>query len=56
VPPGLHVQQRTCAPEQHVLLAASVPLTGEPGWRALGEGELLAVRGGAIVASLAPQK
>lgn len=56
VPPGLHVLQRSCAAKQHVLLAASVPLTGEPGWRALGEGELLAVRGGEIVPSLVPQK
>jgi len=34
---------------QEVVLAASVPLTtGEP-WRALGEGEIVAVRGGRIV-------
>lgn len=56
VPPGLHVLQRSCAPEQRVLLAASVPLTREPGWRALGEGEVLVVRGGEIVASPQPQK
>lgn len=35
--------------EQRVLLAASVPLTGEAGWRVLGEGELIAARGGEIV-------
>lgn len=35
--------------EQHVVLAASVPLTEEPGWRALGEGETLAVRDGRIL-------
>ena len=35
--------------EQHVVLVASVPLTREPGWRVLREGELLAVRDGAIV-------
>jgi len=35
--------------EQHVVLVASVPLTREPGWRALREGELIAVRDGAIV-------
>jgi predicted glutamine amidotransferase len=55
--PGLHVLQRHCGshasawhadglqlaarPEQDVLLAASVPLTDEPGWRALAEGELV---------------
>jgi len=55
VPPGLHVLQRSCAPEQHVLLAASVALTDEPGWRPLREGELLAVRGGEIIASLVPE-
>jgi glutamine amidotransferase len=38
------------ADDQQVVLLASVPLTSEPGWRALGEGELLAARGGAIVA------
>jgi glutamine amidotransferase len=36
--------------EQHVVLVASVPLTGEPGWRALDEGELLVVRDGRVVA------
>lgn len=35
--------------EQHVVLAASVPLTLEAGWRALEEGEILAVRAGRIV-------
>ncbi len=35
--------------EQHVVLVASVPLTREPGWRALGDGELVAVRDGIIV-------
>jgi predicted glutamine amidotransferase len=55
--PGLHVLQRHCVsapsawhgegvsvaarPEQDVLLAASVPLTDEAGWRALAEGELV---------------
>lgn len=64
-PPGLHVLCRTCAGEsgafaaeglqiassgaQAVVLAASVPLTpGEP-WRALGDGEIISVRGGRIV-------
>jgi predicted glutamine amidotransferase len=35
--------------EQHVVLVASVPLTAETGWRALHEGELIAVRDGKIV-------
>lgn len=35
--------------EQRVLLAASVPLTHEAGWRVLGEGEMVAARGGEIV-------
>ena len=55
--PGLHMLQRHCGsrpsawqgegvdiaaqPEQDVLLAASVPLTDEAGWRALTEGELV---------------
>ncbi len=54
--PGLHVLSRHCTsaptawhgagvdiaarPDQDVLLAASVPLTDEPGWRALADGEL----------------
>ena len=54
-PPGLHVLRRSCAPDQHVVLAASVPLTPEQGWRALREGELLAIQSGAIVASLVPE-
>ncbi len=37
-------------PEQEVVLAASVPLTEEPAWRALDEGELVAVQRGRIVA------
>jgi glutamine amidotransferase len=37
------------AGEQKVVLLASVPLTNEPGWQPLGEGELLAARRGAIV-------
>ncbi len=35
--------------EQHVTLLASVPLTTEKGWRALREGELIAIRDGKIV-------
>jgi len=65
VPPGMHVLARRCAAEpgavdaeglsvdlgaeQSVVLAASVPLTAEPGWRPLAEGELVAVRRGAVV-------
>lgn len=37
------------AGEQRVLLAASVPLTDEAGWQALGEGELVAASGGEMV-------
>jgi len=60
--PGLHVLSRHCAsepsawhgagmdiaarPDQEVLLAASVPLTDEPGWRALAEGEIVVARQG----------
>lgn len=56
-PPGLHVLCRKCRgtptsqTEQHVVLAASVPLTNEPGWRALEEGQLLVAREGQLVAS-----
>jgi predicted glutamine amidotransferase len=62
--PGLHVLQRHCGshptawqgegvdiaarPEQDVLLAASVPLTDEPDWRALAEGELVVARRGTL--------
>lgn len=65
-PPGLHVLSRHCAGDpgawhadgvsvaarahQDVVLAASVPLTDEPGWRALAEGELVVARHGQIVA------
>jgi glutamine amidotransferase len=61
-PPGLHVLCRRCAAgapsvaaaglsialgaEQAVILAASVPLTAEPGWRALDEGELVVAHNG----------
>jgi glutamine amidotransferase len=64
-PPGLHLLSRHCASDprpwhadgvsvaahaqQDVLLAASVPLTDEPGWRALAEGELVVARNGWIV-------
>jgi predicted glutamine amidotransferase len=49
-PPGLYMLCRRCAPEQYVVLAASVPLTEEPGWRALAEGELIVAQRGSIVA------
>jgi len=72
-PPGLHILCRRCASsggdvnaegltigldaEQQVVLAASVPLTAEPGWRALAEGELVVARRGSIVArrDIAPE-
>jgi len=62
-PPGLHLLCRSCevtpgpieipglaiAPEtQNVVLAASVPLTGE-GWTPLAEGEVVAVREGEVI-------
>ncbi len=69
-PPGLQVLWRHCAAgadtldvdglalaseaDQEVVLAASVPLTTEPGWRPLAEGELLAARNGRIVATCSP--
>lgn len=40
--------------EQHVFLAASVPLTDEAAWQALAEGELVATRGGEIVRRARP--
>lgn len=62
--PGLHVLSRHCAseptawhgagvdiaarPQQDVLLAASVPLTDEPAWRALAEGEIVVATGGIL--------
>ncbi len=69
-PPGLHVLCRRCtaradAPdieglalasegEQEVVLAASVPLTAEPGWRPLAEGEIVVAGNGRIVAIRSP--
>ena len=63
--PGLHVLHRHCGshanpwnaqgvqlagqPEQDVLLAASVPLSDEAGWRPLAEGELAVARLGRLV-------
>jgi glutamine amidotransferase len=68
-PPGLWLLQRHCPPadtspdggggvavtqgERAVLLFASVPLT-EEAWRPLSDGELVAVRGGKVLASLVP--
>lgn len=40
--------------QQCVFLAASVPLTDEAAWQALGEGELVAVRSGEIVRRARP--
>jgi predicted glutamine amidotransferase len=37
--------------EQHVVLVASVPLTDEPGWRPLVEGELVCARRGKVTSS-----
>jgi hypothetical protein len=67
-PPGLYTLCRRCATqqgdvdaeglsidlgaEQSVVLAASVPLTKESGWRALEEGEIVVVQRGRIQAGL----
>jgi predicted glutamine amidotransferase len=64
-PPGLHLLCRRCAsdaravnaeglsvalgPEQEVVLAASMPLTDELGWRALAEGELVVAQRGRVI-------
>ena len=63
-PPGLHTLCRSCTVggtafeadgltisghNQHVVLAATVPLTDEP-WEALDEGEIVVARNGEIVA------
>jgi predicted glutamine amidotransferase len=62
--PGLHLLNRECAVDrgalaaagvllgdpQSVALVASVPLTLEA-WRPFGEGEIVVVRGGAVVAT-----
>jgi len=68
--PGLHVLCRHCTPgarnvstegltvameaQQEVVLAASVPLTEEAGWLALGEGELVVAQRGRIVSRAIP--
>jgi len=44
---GLEIRPRE-AGEQEVVIFASVPLTKESGWRALGEGELVVARDGEI--------
>lgn len=41
---------RSAVAEQQVAIFASVPLTREGGWRALEEGEIVAVRGGVFAA------
>jgi predicted glutamine amidotransferase len=68
--PGLHVLCRRCAgtsamlatdglridlpAQQELVLAASVPLTDEPGWRALAQGELLMAQAGCIMGAAPP--
>jgi glutamine amidotransferase len=69
-PPGLHFLCRSCQAKatsirsrgltidtatQHVVLAASVPLTEEP-WVALGEGEVVLLRAGEIVRRVLPER
>lgn len=48
--PGLEIGA-TQNGAQEVVLVASVPLTTEDGWRPLAEGELLAIRGGRVLAT-----
>ena len=47
---GLSIDSRGVG-EQHVVLLASVPLTEEPGWRPLDEGELICARRGKLTSS-----
>jgi glutamine amidotransferase len=68
-PPGLHLLCRSCkvgaskiqtpgltvaTATQHVVLAASAPLTDEP-WQALAEGEIVVVQRGQMVPLQAPE-
>jgi glutamine amidotransferase len=68
-PPGLHLLERTChesrsglqgtgvqltTVDQRLTLVASLPLTPEE-WQPLGEGEVLAIRQGQIVARVTPR-
>jgi len=71
-PPGLHVLCRHCTAgadaldvdglalasgaNQEVVLAASVPLTAEPGWQTLAEGAIVVAKGGKIVATRSPTR
>ncbi len=51
--PGLTIT--AAVPEQAVALVASVPLSAEAGWQPLGEGEVLAIRGGCVIDRCAPE-
>ncbi|MGC3872503.1 class II glutamine amidotransferase [Halomonas sp. GXIMD04776] len=51
--PGLTIESPDAS--QHVALFASIPLTSDPGWQALDEGELLAVRHGRVVARMSAE-
>lgn len=51
--PGLTIESPEDA--QHVAIFASVPLTPDPGWQALDEGELLVVRHGRVVARMSAE-
>lgn len=48
---GLSIESAS-GKEQHVVLAASVPLTAEPGWRPLDQGELIAARRGRLIRAI----
>jgi glutamine amidotransferase len=42
------------APDEHAVVVASVPLTGEPGWEKLTAGSFLVVRAGQVVRRVEP--
>lgn len=54
-PPGLHVLGRRSDAGQPLVLVASVPLTADADWRALGEGELMIARHGVVLPALPAQ-
>jgi predicted glutamine amidotransferase len=43
------------APDERAVIVASVPLTGEAGWRRLAAGEFLVIRAGTVVDRVAPR-
>lgn len=47
-------RDRSAAARAEVVLFASVPLTTEPGWQPLAEGELVVARLGQVIARTRP--